>query len=52
MTLHRLPDAAPRLSTTDERLDRIDARIDVLIGGIREILADLQAVKVRFGIDQ
>lgn len=52
MTLHRLPDPAPRSATTDERLDRIDAQIDVLIEGIREILADLQAVKVRFGIAQ
>lgn len=52
MTLHHLPAPAPRPATTAERLDNIDARIDVLIAGIKGILDDLAAIKVRFGIDQ
>lgn len=47
MTLHRLPDHAPAM-TTDERLDRMDARIDVLIEGIKQILADVAALRERF----
>ena len=38
--------------STEDRLAAIEDRIDVLCDGVREILADLAALKVRFGIDR
>ena len=47
MTLHHLPPVPARPLTTDERLDRMDARIDVLIDGIKEILSEVVALRQR-----
>lgn len=48
MTLHQLPTPAPSTASVEERLDSIDARIDVLIAGIKQILAEVVALRERF----
>lgn len=48
MTLHRLPDPVPASASVEDRLDNIDARIDVLIDGIKQILAEVTALRERF----
>ncbi|WP_158545947.1 hypothetical protein [Blastococcus sp. TF02A-30] len=47
MTLHRLPDPVPASASVEDRLDNIDARIDVLIDGIKEILSEVTALRQR-----
>ncbi len=48
MTLHQLPELTQTPMTTDDRLDNIEARLDVLIEGVRSLLAEVVAIRERF----
>ena len=49
MTLFQLPEPATAPASVEDRLDTIDARLDVLIDGIREVLAEVVALRERLG---
>lgn len=50
MTLHSLPER-PRTASVEARLDGIEAQIDVLIDGVKALLAEVVTIRKRMEAD-